>query len=323
MFGSLVVFFPTTYEGGSLIMRRKGEEWSFDAAKALAECRGTHVAYVALYSDVEHEVSTVTFGHRVTVTYNLYFDDDSPAPLTLSPSATALKNELETLLLDATFLPDGGLLGFNLEHYYPVQNASSSYVDLNHVAECLKGTDAEIMAIAKELSLHVSVRGLITFIPKDEILLAMENNIPAFNEQSYHDDYQDVLSALISQGAKIVGVDKKAMRDEKPDMHVNWVTRLSKLNRRRKIYAFYGNEAEAGYSYNSFCLFVEVGEPGKRSVRPKLEPPSDDSDEGFSNDEYDSRGDYDSGDSDYRDDYHDDDSDSVGSGMYDIDNDFD
>ncbi|KAF8635477.1 hypothetical protein AX14_010508 [Amanita brunnescens Koide BX004] len=82
MFGSLVVFFPTTYEGGSLVMRPKGEEWSFDAAKALAGCKeDSHVAYVALYSDVEHEVSTVTSGYRVTVTYNLYFDDNFPASM--------------------------------------------------------------------------------------------------------------------------------------------------------------------------------------------------------------------------------------------------
>lgn len=75
MFGSLVVFFPTSYEGGSLIMRRNGEEWSFDAARELTKCEEPHIAYVALYSDVEHEVSTVTSGYRVTVTYNLYFDD--------------------------------------------------------------------------------------------------------------------------------------------------------------------------------------------------------------------------------------------------------
>ena len=292
-------------------MRRKGEEWSFDAANALAEAKDFRVAYVALYSDVEHEVSTVASGYRVTVTYNLYFDDDSPVPTPLSPSATSFKSELETLLLDPTFLPDGGVLGFNLEHYYPVQNSSSSFVDLNLVGECLKGTDAEIMAIAKDLSLHVSVRGLITFLPKDEILLAMEGTIPAFNEKSYHEDYQDVFAALTSRGAKVVSVDRRAGLDERRDMHVNWVTRPSKLNRRRKIYAYYGNEPETGFTYNSFCLFVEVGEPGKRSVRPKLEPPLDDSDGGSLGDDYDSAQE----DLDYYNRYDDDDDDSVVSGV--------
>jgi hypothetical protein len=280
MFGSLVVFFPTTYEGGSLIMRQKGEEWSFDAANVLAEAQDFQVAYVALYSDVEHEVSTVTSGYRVSVTYNLYFDDDSPVPTSLSPSATSFKSELETLLLDPTFLPDGGVLGFDLEHYYPVQNSSSSYVDLKHVGECLKGTDAEIMAIAKELSLPVSVWGLI-HPDREGVLLAMQGSIPGFNEhQGYHDDFEDVCEILTSRGAKIVGVDETAERDERRDMRVNWVTQPSKLNQSQKMYAYYGNSAEARYTYNSFCLFVEIGKPGMRSVKPELvEPPLDHSNE--------------------------------------------
>jgi hypothetical protein len=296
MFGSLVVFFPTTYEGGSLIMRQKGEEWSFDAANALAEAKDPRVAYVALYSDVEHEVATVTSGCRVSVTYNLYFDDDDhdyPAPiLFLSPSATAFKSELETLLLDASFLPDGGVLGFDLEHYYPVQNSASAYVNLKLVGKCLKGTDAEIMAIAKELSLHVSVWGLI-HPDRDGVLLAMQGSIPGFNEcQGYSDDYEDVCDTLTSQGAKVVSVNKRARRDEEMDMRVNWVTRPSKLNQSQKMYAYYGNAAEARYTYNSFCLFVEIGAPGMRSVKPELvelELAEDDSDDGSSTEELDSR----------------------------------
>ena len=35
----------------------------------LAEAQDFQVTYVALYSDVEHEVSTVTSGYRVSVTY--------------------------------------------------------------------------------------------------------------------------------------------------------------------------------------------------------------------------------------------------------------
>ena len=292
MFGSLVVFFPTAYKGGSLIMRQKGEEWSFDAANALAEAKDFRVAYVALYSDVEHEVATVTSGCRVSVTYNLYFDDDndSPAPsISLSPSATALKSELETLLLDASFLPDGGALGFDLEHYYPVQDSSSTYVNLKRVGRCLKGADAEIMAIAKELSLHVSVWGLI-HPDRDGVLLAMQGSIPSYNEdQGYHDDCDDVYDVLTSRGAKVVGVNKKASGDEEMDMRVNWVTRPSKLNQSQKMYAYYGNAAESRYTYNSFCIVVEVGKPGTRSVKQELEPPGeDDSDEGSSTEELDS-----------------------------------
>ena len=155
MFGSLVVFFPTSYEGGVLVMRKNGEEWSFDAANALTDCESPHIAYVAVYSDVEHEVSMVTSGYCVTVTYNLYFDDGSPVmPSSLSRNAIALKNELEILLLDPAFLPNGGYLGFDLEHCYPVDASTSSYVNLRGIEERLKGPDAEIIRVAKELSLY-------------------------------------------------------------------------------------------------------------------------------------------------------------------------
>ena len=145
MFGSLVILFPTSFEGGNLIMRKGDTEWSFNAAQVLGECSGPHVAYVALYSDVEHEVSMVKSGHRISITYNLYFDDDAPSqaptiPLSLSPNALELKGTLEILLLDATFFPDGGWLGFNLQHKYPVYSPAPSY-DLEEMEKCLKGTD--------------------------------------------------------------------------------------------------------------------------------------------------------------------------------------
>jgi hypothetical protein len=35
MFGSLGVVFPTVHEGGSLIIRHNGKEWTFDSSKAV------------------------------------------------------------------------------------------------------------------------------------------------------------------------------------------------------------------------------------------------------------------------------------------------
>lgn len=75
MFGSLVLVFPTPHEGGSLVLRHEGKEWSFDSAKVLAEQPSPSIGYVAFFSDVEHEVLPVKSGYRVTITYNLYFGD--------------------------------------------------------------------------------------------------------------------------------------------------------------------------------------------------------------------------------------------------------
>ncbi|EMD39478.1 hypothetical protein CERSUDRAFT_111780 [Gelatoporia subvermispora B] len=80
MFGSLVVVFPTQHEGGTLLLRHGKKQWTFDSANLLSEAPQPSIAYVAFYSDVEHEILPVTSGYRVTLTYNLYFaDSDLPS----------------------------------------------------------------------------------------------------------------------------------------------------------------------------------------------------------------------------------------------------
>jgi hypothetical protein len=78
MFGSLMIVFPTHHEGGALLLRHHGHEWIFDSSQALVGGRSDQpsIGYVAYLNDIEHEVAPVTSGHRVTLTYNLYFDDD-------------------------------------------------------------------------------------------------------------------------------------------------------------------------------------------------------------------------------------------------------
>ncbi|KDQ65043.1 hypothetical protein JAAARDRAFT_75422 [Jaapia argillacea MUCL 33604] len=57
MFGSLVVVFPTDHSGGALLLRHGGKEWTFDSAKEVASCEGPSIGWIALYSDVEYEVT--------------------------------------------------------------------------------------------------------------------------------------------------------------------------------------------------------------------------------------------------------------------------
>ena len=256
MFGSLVILFPTSFEGGNLIMRKGENEWTFDAAQALAECSGPHIAYVALYSDVEHEVSMVTSGHRISITYNLYFDDDAPsqAPtIPLSPNALELKKTLEILLLDATFFPDGGWLGFNLQHKYPVYSLAPSH-DLKKMEKRLKGTDVDIVRVAKELSLHVSARNFVSTC-RDSDLIAFKDHVP---------DLTDVDEKYIPLAPGAVKL--------KEDMPVYWINEESpeKINQTEPDHV-YGNAPAVSYSYESFCLFIEVGKPGMRTTPPLRE----------------------------------------------------
>lgn len=73
MFGSLVVFLPTEYKGGELLLRQEGKEFKYDYS--VERVRAGHldtsgyVGWIAFYSDIEHEVLPVEEGYRVTLTY--------------------------------------------------------------------------------------------------------------------------------------------------------------------------------------------------------------------------------------------------------------
>src|SRR6266436_1851007 len=140
MFGSLVVVFPSPHKGGALLLRHRDHEWTFDSGKALAAAKNKlSIGYATFFSDIEHEFALVTSGHRITLTYDLYFDDGGPVspndavldPEYLTPpqlmNKDAYCDDLTTPLEDPGYLADGGTLGFVLRHGYPIKN------DLKHV----------------------------------------------------------------------------------------------------------------------------------------------------------------------------------------------
>ncbi|KAG7096291.1 hypothetical protein E1B28_003738 [Marasmius oreades] len=94
MFGSLVVVFPTPHTGGELVLRHAEKMFTFDSGTILAGSPDK-IAFIAFFSDVEHEVLPVTSGHRVTLTYNLYYPDPTSPRLSSTTAVNAcilLKN---------------------------------------------------------------------------------------------------------------------------------------------------------------------------------------------------------------------------------------
>ncbi|EED79503.1 predicted protein, partial [Postia placenta Mad-698-R] len=168
MFGSLVLVYPTAHQGGALVLRHNNKEWTFDSARMISAEQDPCVAYVAFYSDVDHEVTLVTSGYRVTVTYNLYFVEDlAPLPSAIishDAGEESLQASLRRLLNDVSFLPDGGFLGFGLNHQYPIDLEQFDWSRKEKIAAMraiegrLKGSDAILMKICKQLSLSVSLK---------------------------------------------------------------------------------------------------------------------------------------------------------------------
>ena len=138
MFGSLVVVFPTPHEGGALHLRHRGQEWVFDSGRELTALHQPSIGYVTFFSDVEHEVAPVTSGHRVTLTYNLYFDNgpgyskcSATEHLSLPPpvNENAFRELFQGLLENPEFLANGGTLAFGLRHVYPIRERFTSSDD--------------------------------------------------------------------------------------------------------------------------------------------------------------------------------------------------
>ncbi|XP_006463695.1 hypothetical protein AGABI2DRAFT_52114, partial [Agaricus bisporus var. bisporus H97] len=153
MFGSLVVVLPFKHEGGELLLRHRGRELVFNGQALIDDAPAASVAYVAFFSDVEHEVARVSSGYRVTVTFNLYFDPSRRAPSARISNDSKLehpfKTELRRVMEDAVIRDAHPVLGFGLEHAYPFEAAIHRMDALK-----LKGIDAVLIKVFKELGIH-------------------------------------------------------------------------------------------------------------------------------------------------------------------------
>lgn len=69
-----MVALPCHHEGGQLVVRHADQTIKFDRSASGSQGRTVSaVQWAAFYSDCEHEVKEVTEGHRITLTYNLYY----------------------------------------------------------------------------------------------------------------------------------------------------------------------------------------------------------------------------------------------------------
>ncbi|KAG7096247.1 hypothetical protein E1B28_003696 [Marasmius oreades] len=91
MFRSLIVVFPTPHTGGELVLHHVEKTLTFNSGMVLAGSPDK-IAFVAFFSDVDHEILPVKSGHRVTLTYNLYHLD--PASSQLPPNTEDVCLEL-------------------------------------------------------------------------------------------------------------------------------------------------------------------------------------------------------------------------------------
>lgn len=276
MFGSLVIIFPTHHEGGTLVLRDGGKEWTIDAASEMRSKSHPCVTYIAFYGDVEHEVLPITAGYRVTVTYNLYFNS-TPVPLyskIVDASYQQLKHAFEEMLTDSNTLPDGGYLGFGLRRRYGLTHSTK----LDTLSENLKGGDALIMEVCRDLSLDVCLRILYHSDepwhrnePKpDDILVDRSPDLQGycFCEPIVRYIMEECPGAVRVARSLSFGLKQ---RETTPDITIEWV--LDDIDNGEVVQntvVAYGNEPAMKEVYGRVCLIIAVGPPHDRLDTKKI-----------------------------------------------------
>lgn len=169
-FGSLVVCLPAAHEGGQLIVRHQGHSTTFDWSKD-----STNLQWAAFYGDCEHEVSQVTLGYRITLTYNLFIrcglGEIVGSSSTLDVSQLPVYNEVQAALANPVFFPDGTSLCHDLMRYDADRNtgghlakycshayAHTTKEGISALPAILKGSDMVTHEIFRSLGIQVDIR---------------------------------------------------------------------------------------------------------------------------------------------------------------------
>ena len=273
MFGSLVVVYPTPHEGGELVLRHRNHEWKFDANLLTASLSSPSLAYIAFYSDIEHEVLKVTSGHRVTITYNLYLvnpesDPGAPAITPNVKDASNLQTTLGGLLKSPEFLPDGGTLGFGLVHLYPVTTRTC----LQDMASYLKGEDAHVYQACRELQLQPSLQMIYDAEAQRKYGIMLDRIVSSPDYDCHQGEtYGGALVAdfggvFVNKYGDTDSRHSKLTRYEHDDEteYITWVSLFDSRNQLQDISMGYGNEVSAEYIYCSPCIIVRIAAASDR-----------------------------------------------------------
>jgi hypothetical protein len=122
-FASLIVFLPSVYTGGELLVRHLDREHSFFSSLSLTKEQGKplHCTWVAFFTDCNHEVLPMIDGCRIALAFNIH-RKHRESPIPAIPTETAddkLGQHLyETFYAMKSNLIDHKKLGYVLQHHY-------------------------------------------------------------------------------------------------------------------------------------------------------------------------------------------------------------
>ena len=269
-----MIIYPTHYEGGEFVFRYEGREWKFDANSLTASRPSPSLAYIAFRTDVEHEVLTVTSGHRITLTYKLYLDDpalESGAPAVIPNTSTRsdFRTTLYDLLESPEFFPEGGTLGFGLVCPYTL----TFPMDLKKLAKDLKGEDAQVYQTCRDLELQTSLRMIYDDSESRKFGIMLDRVVrePLYDVGGiFGSDVADSYEAALVKDDGGVPVNKlenanlgdcTRVSEDSEGEFITWIFPFNRQNRLQDVNISsisHKFEVSWGYTYCSPCIIVRV-----------------------------------------------------------------
>ncbi|KAF2734385.1 hypothetical protein EJ04DRAFT_576923 [Polyplosphaeria fusca] len=256
-FGSLVVSLPCYHQGGQLVVRHAKHSVTFDWGRSeLSNKTEPLIQWAAFYSDCEHEVLEVTEGHRVTLTYNLYYalgvgDLAGNSPV-MDVKMLPLYKKVQEALDSPNFMPNGGYLGIYCEHAY----AHSTAEGINALPGILKGSDMAVFAVFQALHLKVAIRPVFDL---DDFELGMN-----YDDEDSEPRQWDLIGMNLSQPCF---TDRGGGDGEDPEyilaeangerLQICWLTQ-PKNPSLGMVHLTYGNQPEIDALYTHAAIIVTV-----------------------------------------------------------------
>lgn len=248
MFGSLVVSLPSHFTGGELVTRHNGRQVTFDWSRDSKTC----TQWGAFFSDVEHEVLPVGSGHRITLTYNLYYLEQHKSPTISSIDVTydPFYKELQAALHNPHFMRKGGILGFYSQHKYINKSLANNDID-KFATSYLKGPDALIYYTAKSLSLPIAIKPIIWEKHSDDRSVTQEF-LTHFACDDYVYDVYDFSGYIEMSSDKFSDMFGPFISEKE----ITWCQSKHSWHEATGCAMHYGNEATIQLYYQTVALLI-------------------------------------------------------------------
>jgi len=174
MVGTLVVCLPSRFRQGQLVLVHHGAVRAFDWGTQIDQDPDPHIIrWAAFYGDVDHSITRLWWGSRVTLSYILRAGATPALESVSTPEneGAIVLQRLRAALASKRFMPKGGVVAAPCTHMYsqhePWQRRRKAKVT-KRSANTLKGRDRALARAALELGLDVELHPYLVEACADE-----------------------------------------------------------------------------------------------------------------------------------------------------------